>query len=113
MTNTNTVNHGSITQHGFTVLIRKDTTQTRAGNAVKVFYTLDFASLQTGDNLATFCKGFGPLLSFFEADFNKAMVSLQCTTPANGNPSKVLSDSDKMQALRDYVSTIDTITRRK
>lgn len=108
-----TVDFGSIEQAGFMVPIRKEVTQARSGNTPKVFYTLDFAALKTGDALASFCKGFESLLSFFCADFDKAMVSLQVTTPANGKTSKVLSDSEKVQCLRDYVATMDVITRRK
>ena len=107
------VDFGSIEQAGFTVPIRKEVTQARSNSTPKVFYTLDFAVLKTGDALASFCKGYDSLLAFFCADFDKAMVSLQVTTPANGKTSKVLSDSEKVQCLKDYVSTMDVITRRK
>ena len=106
------VEFGSVEQGGFKVPIRREITQARSGNTPKVYYTLDFTALN-GDALEKFCKGYESLLAFFCADFDKAMVSLQVTTPANGKTPKVLTDEEKVQGLRDYVASIDTVSRRR
>jgi hypothetical protein len=113
---------------GFSLPITTETTQGRKGAEGKTFYSIDFAELletseasgkkvedyaSTGENLLKFFRGFDSLCAFLSADFNKAMVSLQVTTPANGKTPKTLSDAEKLAALRQYVSTIDSITRQR
>ena len=131
----NTSNTSNATQpanmlehEGFTLPITTETTQGRKGNEGKTFYSIDFAELletkdsngknvedyaSTGENLLKFFRGFDSIMAFIKADFDKAMVSLQVTTPANGKTPKALSDAEKLAALRQYVSTIDTITRQR
>lgn len=118
----------TITHEGFTLPIVKESTIGRKGGAGKVYYTVDFAELlatsevdgkkvenreATGKNILTFFRGFDSVMAFVTADFNKAMVSLQVTSPATGKTPKVLTDDEKLTALRNYVSTIDEITRQR
>ena len=122
-------NQNTLEHEGFTLPIIQATTLGRKGEAGKAYYTLDFAELlatktdasgnkiaddhQTGANLLRFFRGFDSLMSFVEPDFNKAMVSLQVTTPANSKTPKTLSDAEKLAALRAYVATIDEVTRQR
>jgi len=123
----------TVIHEGFTLPVTKETTLGRKGGAGKVFYTVDFGELlvtsevvqadksvkkvedysATGKNLLTFFRGFDAFRAFFQADFDKAMVSLQVTSPATGKTPKVLTDAEKLTALRAYVSTIDEITRQR
>lgn len=104
---------GTITSENVTLPIRREQTAKRGDKETKTYYTLAFEACSDANQLAVFCKGFKSLLSFFEADFNKAMVSLQVTTPANAKEAKTLTDVEKIAALRSYVSTIDEVTRRR
>jgi len=129
-TNTATATKPALTieHEGFTLPIITETTIGRKGAAGKSYYTLDFSELlatttdgdkkvedkaTTGKNLLTFFRGFDSLMSFIAPDFNKAMVSLQVTTPANAKQPKVLTNDEKLAALRAYVSTIDEVTRQR
>lgn len=128
-----------IVEHeGFKLPIVKDTTVGRKGATGKTYYTVDFGELlatadvevkdaagkvtgtkkvedraKTGENILTWFRGFDSLMAFVSADFDKAMVSLQVTSPANAKTPKVLSDEEKLTALRGYIATIDEITRQR
>ena len=127
-TSTSTQPVNVLEHEGFALPITTETTQGRKGNEGKTFYSVDFSELletkdgsigkiedyaATGENLLKFFRGFDSIMAFIKADFDKAMVSLQVTTPANGKTPKTLSDAEKLAALRQYVSTIDTITRQR
>lgn len=118
---------------GFKLAIKSEVTQGRKGATGKAFYTVDFNELlvtkdevqadkstkrvedfaATGANLLKWFRGFDSLLAFLAPEFDKAMVSLQVTTPANAKISKTLSDAEKLAALREYVATIDHVTRQR
>jgi hypothetical protein len=119
----------SITQNGIELPIITETTLGRKGAAGKSFYTLDFAALinytkdasgnkiedtaSTGDAIAKFFKGFESAFAFMQADFDRAMVSGQVTTPANSKTPKALSNDEKLAFLTSYVTTINELTRQR
>lgn len=118
-----------ITHEGLTLPVVWETTIGKAGKTGKRFATVDWEAVsvivtddkgnKTVDELATSgvlgkaFRGTKSLLSYVQADFDKAQVSLQVTTPANAKTPKTLTDDEKLAALLAYVSTIDEETKRR
>ena len=126
--NTSVAKFGVIEVAGFRLPIISEITIGKKGAAGKQYFTIDFAELlvvnevggvKTTDeatslaNLGKVFKGFESLLAFVQPDFNKAQVSLQVTTPANAKTPKQLTQDEKIDALRDYVATIDEEKKRR
>ncbi len=127
-----------IEHEGFTLSVKSETTQGRKGATGKSYFTVDFNELlavkqvmkrnaadtadesvkiedyeTSGANLLKWFRGWDSLMAFLEAEFDKAMVSLQVTTPANAKTPKTLSDAEKLAALREYVATIEKLSRQR